>query len=186
MTWGAITWSPGASAWKTAGRGRHAGGEQQAARAALERVQQRLGVVDGRVVGAAVAAAAAVLVVGVALVGGRGVERRDQRAGRRVDRGRAPGRRASRGASRGRSWSEPACDGEHAAGGVGRGRREQPEDRGRDLLGRADAAERDARGDPRRALRIAARGVDPGLDRAGRDRVDADALGSRPRGRGRG
>ena len=67
------------------GRRRHAGGEEQAALAAVERVEQRLGMVDGRVVGAAVAAPAAVLVVGIAQIGGGGVQRRDQGAGRRVD-----------------------------------------------------------------------------------------------------
>ncbi len=66
------------------GRGRHAGGEQEAALAAFQGVEQRFGVLDGRVVGAAVAPAAAVLVVGVAQVGAGRVERRDQGAGRRV------------------------------------------------------------------------------------------------------
>ena len=164
MTLGASTWSPGASAWKTAGRRGHAGGEQQAARAALERVEQRLGVVDRRVVGAAVAAAR----------GGTGCRGRAGRwsrcgaagSGRRSRRRPRPSAWAASvaGCLSRRSWSEPARDGEHAAGGVGGGGGEQPEDRRRDLLGlrrrgRAGSAARPAPGArdrrPRRGSRSA-------------------------------
>src|SRR5439155_16288462 len=60
------------------------GGEQQRGRAALERGQQRLRLVVAGVVGAAIAAAAAVLVVGIALERRRGGERQDHGAGRGV------------------------------------------------------------------------------------------------------
>ena len=65
--------------------------------------------VDRRVVGAAVAAPAAVLVVGVALVGGGGMERRDQGAGRGVDLAqRLGGERRGVPLKRGHGQSPPA------------------------------------------------------------------------------
>ncbi len=64
---------------------RHARGEQRALRAVLELRDQLFGLIERRVVGARIAAAAAVLVVGVADEGGRRMDRRRDRLGDRVD-----------------------------------------------------------------------------------------------------
>ena len=84
MTLGAITWSPGLSDRKTVVAAAMPEAKRRQSGAAFEGVQEGFGLLDGRVVGAAIAPAAAVLVVGVAKVRGGGVERRDQGAGCRV------------------------------------------------------------------------------------------------------
>ncbi len=73
-------------ALENGGGGRHAGGEQQGRRAAFECGQQCLRLVVGRVVGASVAAASPVLVVGIAHERRRRVDRQDHGTGRRVGR----------------------------------------------------------------------------------------------------
>ena len=69
-----------------AGRGRHAGAEQQRLVRAFERGDHGFGLAHGRVVGTAVDVAGAVLVVGIADVGGRDVHRQRDRLGRGLDR----------------------------------------------------------------------------------------------------
>ena len=66
------------------GRG-HAAGEQRGLGALLQRAISCFGLVEGRVVGARIDAARAVLVVRVAQVGGRDVDRRRDRTRRLVD-----------------------------------------------------------------------------------------------------
>ncbi len=82
MTFGASTWSPGASARNTAVAAAMPGGKQRRLRAVLQRRKQRLGLVERGVVGAGIGALRAVLVVGVAQVGRGGVDRRGDRARR--------------------------------------------------------------------------------------------------------
>jgi uncharacterized protein len=65
-------------------RRRHARGEQERGRAALECGDQRLGLIVARIVGPTVATAAAVLVVGITLERRRGVHRQDDGAGRGI------------------------------------------------------------------------------------------------------
>ena len=67
------------------GRRRHAGREEQRVGAALEPRQHAFGLVAARIVGAAIGTAAAVLVVGVAFIGRRHVNRRNERLGGRID-----------------------------------------------------------------------------------------------------
>ena len=62
------------------GRRRHPRGKQQRGRTAFESGQERLRLVVARVVGAAVTAPAAILVVGIAHKGRRGVDRQDDGA----------------------------------------------------------------------------------------------------------
>ena len=96
ITFGATTWSPGASAWNTAVAAAMPEAKVRQAGTALERREQRLGMVEGGVVGAGVGAPGAILVVGIADEGRGGVERRDHRPGGRVDpahRLRGQGRR---------------------------------------------------------------------------------------------
>src|SRR6185295_11079175 len=69
-----------------------------------------------------------------------------------------------------------ARDVEQRPRGVRRLVREQPEDGARDLLGLAVAAERRGGADPSQPRRVAARGMDLGIDDTGPDRVDADAF----------
>ena len=65
---------------------------------------------------------------------------------------------------------------EDGAGHVGRIVRHQPDNGVGDFLGAADALHRNQMGEPLRAIGIAAGGVDLGVDQAGANRGDADAL----------
>ena len=85
ITCGASTWSPGASAKNTAVAAAMPEANKAARSPCLERGDHRLGLVERRVVGAGVDAAGAVLVVGVAQVGRRDVDRRRDRASGVVD-----------------------------------------------------------------------------------------------------
>ena len=85
ITFGASTWSPGRERLEHGGGRGHARREQRRLRALLEPRDHRFGLVERRVVGARIDAARAVLVVGVAQVGRRDVERRRDRARRLVD-----------------------------------------------------------------------------------------------------
>src|ERR687892_19908 len=75
---------PGRQGLEQGGRGRHARREGEAGSTALERREQRLGVVEGGIVGARIGAPGAVLVVGVAQEGCGGMNRRDDRLRGRI------------------------------------------------------------------------------------------------------
>ncbi len=84
ITFGATTWDRRAAGLEHRGSRRHAGREQQGRGPAFERGQQRLRLVVGRIVGATIAAPAAVLVVGIALKGGREMNRQHNGPGRGI------------------------------------------------------------------------------------------------------
>ena len=67
------------------GRGGHARGEQQAVAASLQQIEQVFGFVVRRVVRAGITAPGTVAPIRVALIGRRGMNRRYQPAGHRVD-----------------------------------------------------------------------------------------------------
>ena len=73
--------------------------------------------------------------------------------------------------------SQAAGDAQYGAGGVRRLGAEQPGDGGGDLVGFAGAAQRDPAGGAVGPVGDAGVGVDAGVDDAGRDGVDPDAVG---------
>ena len=85
ITLGATTWSPGARARKQAVAALMPDEKISAFGAAFERGQRRLGLVEGRIVGARIDAAGAIAVVLVALIGARHMDRRHDGLRHRID-----------------------------------------------------------------------------------------------------